>query len=159
MLKFNCSWSASISDQLLPIIQKDKVHLSNFIFSFFKNLSIVNLQCCANLCCIAKWIQLYAYMHSFFMLLSIVVYHRILNIVPCAICIRILLCIHSKCNSLHSPTQNSQSVYPHPCLDNHKSVLYVCEYFSFVANLFVPFFILHICVISYGIYFFLSDIT
>ena len=56
--------------------------LLNFIFF---NWSIVDLQCCANLCCTAKWLS---YTHIdilFFKFFSIMVYHRILNIVPCAI--------------------------------------------------------------------------
>ena len=40
------------------------------LFFFFFNLSIVDLQCCINLCCIAKWFiymhsHTYTYMHSF----------------------------------------------------------------------------------------------
>ena len=37
---------------------------------------------------------------------------------------RTSLLIHSKCNSLHLLTPNSQSI---PLTHNHKSVLYVCE--------------------------------
>ena len=57
------------------------------------------------------------------------VYHRILNIVPYAIYIRTLLFIHSKRNSLHRPTPNSQFVtLPVPLpLGNHKSLLCVYE--------------------------------
>ena len=42
---------------------------------------------------------------------------------------RTLLFIHSKCNSLHLPTPNSQSIHLLPLLslDNCKSALYVCE--------------------------------
>ena len=56
------------------------------------------------------------------------VYPRRLDKVLCAIQ-GTLLIIHSKCNSLHLPTPNSQSIpLPLPLpLDNHQSVLYVCE--------------------------------
>ena len=63
---------------------------------------------------------------------SIMVYHRISNIVPCAIYSRTLLFIHSICNSLRLLTPNSQSVPPRPPLPlgNHKSVLYVGDTFN-----------------------------
>ena len=56
------------------------------------------------------------------------VYPRRLDIVPCAI-YRTLLFIHSKCNSLHLPTPNSQFIpFPPPLpLGIHKSDLYICE--------------------------------
>ena len=40
---------------------------------------------------------------------------------------RTSLLIHSKCNGLHLPTPNFQSIPLLPHLGNHKSVLYVCE--------------------------------
>ena len=45
---------------------------------------------------------------------------------------RTLLVTHPVCNSLHLLTPNSHSIPPPPLLplDNHKSVLYVCEYVS-----------------------------
>ena len=57
------------------------------------------------------------------------VYHRILNIVPHVLYVKILLFIHSKCTSLRLPTPNSQSIsLPAPyLLGNHKLVLYVYE--------------------------------
>ena len=51
--------------------------------SFF--LIGVDLQCCVRFWCIAKWFS-YTYMYIFFFIFfSIMVYYRILNIVPCAI--------------------------------------------------------------------------
>ena len=47
------------------------------------NWSIVGLQCCVNFCCIAKWFRLYIYYFSY--IFSIMLYHMISNIVPCAI--------------------------------------------------------------------------
>ena len=53
-----------------------------FFFVVF-NWSIVDLQCCANLYCTAKWLT---YKNTFFFVcFSIMVYHRLLNIVPCGI--------------------------------------------------------------------------
>ena len=63
-----------------------------FLFSNLYCWSIVDLQCCVNFCCIAKWfryiyihIHIYTYTYIFSTFFSIMVYHRILNIVPCAI--------------------------------------------------------------------------
>ena len=50
--------------------------------TFFKKWSIVDCVSCVNFCCTAKW---FSYTHSFFLFFSIMVCHRILNIVPCAI--------------------------------------------------------------------------
>ena len=46
----------------------------------------------------------------FFIFFSVVVYYRIVNLVPCTI--KLDLFIHAKCNSLHLLTPNSQSIPP-----------------------------------------------
>ena len=47
--------------------------------------SVIDLQCCANSCCIAKLLD-YTHIEIFFLIfISIMIYHRILNTVPCAI--------------------------------------------------------------------------
>ena len=51
--------------------------------------------------------QVYTHMHSFFIFFSIMVYYKIWSTVPCAIQWDLLF-THSKCNSLHLPTPNSQ---------------------------------------------------
>ena len=52
--------------------------------SFLKNYySRLDLQCSLNTCCVAKWLS-YTYVF-FFIFFSIMVYHRILKIVPCAV--------------------------------------------------------------------------
>ena len=63
------------------------------------------------------------------MFFSVMVYHKILNIVPCTIYIWALLFIHSIYNSLHllTPTSQSTPLPPFLPLGKHKSVLYVCE--------------------------------
>ena len=55
-----------------------------FSLFFFLNWSIVDLQCCVSFRCKAKWFR-YTYIYFFFIFFSNMVYHRILNIVPCAI--------------------------------------------------------------------------
>ena len=46
---------------------------------------IVDLQCCVNLCCAVKrFSYMYIYTFFFFIFFSMMVYHRILDIVPCA---------------------------------------------------------------------------
>ena len=70
------------------------------------------------------------------MFVSIMVYQRILNIIPCAI--QPDLVVYSIYNSLHLLTPNSQSFASHP-LGNYKSVLHVFEstlFCKFVCVLF-----------------------
>ena len=62
------------------------------------------------------------YIYTFFHIFSIMVSHRILNIVHYAYS-RTLTFIHSAYNSLYLLTPNSQSNPPHPP-GNHKSGLY-----------------------------------
>ena len=55
------------------------------VFCFY-NWSIVDSQYCVNFCYTAKWFwYTYIYVHILKILFSIMVYHRILNIVPCVI--------------------------------------------------------------------------
>ena len=59
-----------------------------WVFFFVVNWSIVDLQCCVNFCYTAKWFIIYIYIYIYmyiFLLSSIMVYHRISNLVPCAI--------------------------------------------------------------------------
>ena len=58
-------------------------HCFRLCLSFLKKLysSLVDLQYCANFCCTTKWLS-YTY---FFTFLCIMVYHKILNTIPCAI--------------------------------------------------------------------------
>ena len=58
------------------------------------------------------------------------IYHRMLNIVHCAIYHRIFLFIHPMYNSLHLLIPDSQSFPPPLCLTlgNHKSVLFIYEF-------------------------------
>ena len=68
--------------------------------------SIIDLICCTNLCYIAEWLS-YTYIYILFILFSIMVYHRILNIVPCVGGILILLLL------LFSSEVMSDSLQPH----------------------------------------------
>ena len=72
-----------------------------------------------------SFIHIYTF---FFIFFSIMVYHRILNMAPCAR--GTLLSSHSLYNSLHLLILNSQSTLPPPSphlLGNYSPVLYVCE--------------------------------
>ena len=71
------------------------------------------------------------------------VYHKILNIVPCAIS-RTLLFIHSIYNSLHLLIPNSQS-FPSSILGNH-------SLFSVSVSLFLFHRYVHLCHISDSTY-------
>ena len=88
--------------------------LSNFYWR------ILDLWCCVNLCC--KLIQLYMYIYIY-ILFSIMVYYRILNIIP-VLYSRTLLFTHPIHNSLYLLTLNSYSIPSPPrllVLGNHKS--------------------------------------
>ena len=68
----------------------------------------------------------------FFVFFSIMVYHRILSIVP-LLCSMALLFIHSVYNSMHLLIPHSQS-FPPPPPGNHEPVLYVCESVSSITS-------------------------
>ena len=62
-----------------------------YLFSFY--WSIVDLWCCGNYCCTAKWLSdthTHTHTHTrthtfFFIFFSIMVYHSIVTVIPCAI--------------------------------------------------------------------------
>ena len=68
-----------------PVVDEDRVPwsvVSFFFFTYFSFLkNVVNLQCRVCFCCTAKWFN-FMYLYICF---SIMVYYRILNIVPCAV--------------------------------------------------------------------------
>ena len=196
MVKDRETWCAAVHG-----VTKSWTRLSDWTTT-----TIGNLQCCANLCCMAKT-QLYTYMHSVLIFFSIMVYNRKENevtqscltlcdpmdcslpgssvhgifqarvlewvaisfsrrsswprdwtrvshivgthftiwatrevlITGCwiyfpVLYIRTLLLIHSKCNSLHLPTPNSQSIplSPHPPRQPQVWSLRPWVYFCFV---------------------------
>ena len=65
--------------------------LSSTLFFFNKSLkikknwSIIDLQCCVSFWYTAKWFYIYVYIYIYSFSYSIIVYYKILNIVPCAI--------------------------------------------------------------------------
>ena len=67
-------------------------NVMSFLFSLFFHCGIVDLQCCANFCIIAKWLSLADIF--FFTFFASMVYPRTLNTVPCALQ-EDLLSIHS----------------------------------------------------------------
>ena len=86
-------------------------------FFFFFYGSRVDLQCCVNFCCTAKWFSyicvcVYTYICTFFFIfLSFMVYQGYWIQCP-VLCSRTLFFIHSVCNSLHLLTPDSQSIPP-----------------------------------------------
>ena len=90
---------------------------------------IVDLQCCANFCCIASdqsHIDIYV---PFLILSSVMIYHKRLDIVPCAMQ-QDLVAYPFECSSLYLLTPNSQYILlpTSTLLGNHKSVLYICNF-------------------------------
>ena len=127
------------------------IHITIFFLKKIFYWCAVDLQCCAHLSCTAEWLS-YTHRYIFFKIFfSIMVYSRRLDRVP-ALCRRTLLFIHSKCNSLHLPTPNLQSIpLPSPLtLGNHQSVLYVWSLFLFYDWFICAMrYILHICAVTY----------
>ena len=79
------------------------------VFILFLNLSIVDLQHWAHLCCTTKWLSYTRIYFHFFIFFSSMIYPRKLDIVP-VLYSKTLLFIQSKCNSLYLSTPNSQSI-------------------------------------------------
>ena len=75
---------------------------------FFFNWSTVDLQCCANLCCTAKWLS-YTHLHILFPLWFTLGGWRQFPVLYS----RTLLFTHSKRDGLHLPSPNSQCSPPH----------------------------------------------
>ena len=89
------------SEKRIPGFKFDNSLINNIeashVLYFFFNWSIVDLLCCVGFCCMAKWLfYIYIYIQHthiyifFFILFSIIVCHRMLNIIPC-LCNRIFL--------------------------------------------------------------------
>ena len=102
---------------VLSQIFEQKRYIGGKHWTYFLNWSIVDLQC-FNFYCTAKWFSytyIYIYIYIFFfMFFSIMVYHRILNIVLPVLYSRTLLFTHYIHNSLHLLIPNSQSIPPAP---------------------------------------------
>ena len=139
---------------------------------------MVDLQSCVDFCCTAKWfsfiyiykyiyihihiyvyIYIYTHTHTQFHIFSIMVYHRILNMVLCAM--QDLVVIHSIYNSLHLVTPTSQSIPALvPSFLPTQSVLCVCESVSISwIGAFVSYFRFHIQVIPYHMVFLFLFLT
>ena len=83
---------------------------------FFFNWSVVDLQCCANFCCTAKWFSytyIYIYTHTHFFFFNIPLWFIIgYSLWFSVLHSRTLLFIHSIHESLHLRTPASHSVSP-----------------------------------------------
>ena len=89
-----------------------------FFFHFYVFIwSTVELQCCVNYCCTAKWLS-----YTFIFIFSIMIYHKILNIVPVLysyfvvypfyICLFNLLIPNSQSTPLPLPSLALISLFP-----------------------------------------------
>ena len=111
---------------------------------FFFNWSVVDLQCCANFCCIAKRLS---YTHSLFNILSYYGVSQEIGYISLCCISRTLLFICSKCNSLHQLTPGSQFIPlpSHLPFGNH-------SLFSMSVSLFLICRSVHVCSILDSIY-------
>ena len=109
----------------------NSVFISHFFY--FLYYRTVDLQCCMNFCCTAKWPRRILFFSCYLSLHSVL---RDWVWLP-VLYSRISLLIHPKSSSLHLLTPNSQSLLP---LVN-KSILYVYESVSVLQiGSFVPYF-------------------
>ena len=92
-----------------------------------------------------KVIQLYTHVYIctffFFLILSIIVYSKILSVVLCACCLSVLCRVVCICSS-HTPDLSLRRSFP---CDSHKFVFYVCESVLQISS-FIQFFRFLICV-------------
>ena len=99
-----------------PFFQSSPSFLSHReALNFFKFFNYSWLQCCINFCCTVKWSSHIYYMCVcvyilFLIWSSITVYHKWLDIYLPVLYSRTSLLIHSKCNSLHLLSPNSQYI-------------------------------------------------
>ena len=115
--------------------------LSIYFFKFY--LSTVDLQCCVNFCCIAKWFS-YTYIILFHILFH---YHLSQDTEYSSPCYTVgVCCLSTLYISLHLLIPNSQFIPPPTFLPLiiHKSVLSVCSlllffkgWFYFIFNIFI----------------------
>ena len=94
-----------------------------FLNQYFKNWSIVGLQCCVNVCYTAQWFELYAYLHSFY----IIFYCDLSWNIEYS---RTLLMIHSVYDSLHLLSPAPILSLPRPPPSWQPPVCSLCLWFS-----------------------------
>ena len=96
---------------------KSVLYVHESVSVFILIFIILDLPCSVNFCCIAKWTS---YFFLYYLLSCSVTGNWIYN--------RTSFLIHSKCNSWHILTPNSQSILLPPIpIGNHMSILYVHE--------------------------------
>ena len=101
---------SDMAEQLTEEYRVGRISRRQFFFFFFPNWSVVDLWCCVNFCCTAKWFS-YTHIYILKIFFSIMVYHRedsfCFTQKPVFLSFYFIHLIH---NSLYLLTPTSQSI-------------------------------------------------